>query len=201
MNNMLRVSSLVCGAVLVCAASVSAQGFGFGVKGGVNLADEVITGDNNPPPLDWRVGIVAGGFVRLPLAPWVGLQAEGLYAQKGAKLDVQGVNSTIQLDYAEIPVLLHVRFAHRYYVAGGPSMAFAVRAKARSSFSGAATEIDIMDEIKRFDFGVAMGGGVEFGSLVVDGRYTLGLTDIDKDTSDSTKTKNRAISITAGFRF
>ena len=80
-------------------------------------------------------------------------------------------------------------------------MAFALRARARATFNGFTTELDVMDQVNRFDFGVAMGGGVEFGSIVVDGRYTLGLTDIDKDKSDTVTTKNRTISVTAGFRF
>ena len=198
---MTRVCSLLCGAVLLCASPVSAQGFGVGVKGGVNIANQEVKGDAGGPSLDPRYGMVAGGFVALPLLPWVGLQAEGLYGRKGSKLDFQGVSSSIDLDYVEIPVLVKVRFARRYYAAGGPSMAFAVRAKTRTSFAGSAQELDVMDFINRFDFGVAMGGGVEFGRLVVDGRYTLGLTDIDKDKTDTVTTKNRVISVTAGFRF
>jgi hypothetical protein len=198
---MIRIWSLVCGTLLLCASPSFAQGFGFGVKGGVNIANQDVTGDSGAPAFDWRVGGVAGGFVTVPLLPWVSVQAEGLWTQKGAKLNFSGVDSSIILDYAEIPVLARVRFAHRYYGAAGPAMAFALRAKTRTSFAGTAQEMDILDEVKRFDFGVAMGGGVEFGSLVIDGRYTLGLTDIDKDKSDTTQTKNRAISLTAGFRF
>jgi len=198
---MSRITSLLCGALVLCAQPSFAQGFGFGAKGGVNIATEEVKGDDGAPSLDPRVGGVAGAFVRLPLLPSIDVQAEGLYAMKGAKLNFQGVDSSIQLDYAEIPVLVRFRFAHRYYAAGGPSMAFAVRARTRTSFGGVTEEIDVMDQVKRFDFGVAMGGGVEFGKLVVDGRYTLGLTDIDKDTSDTSTTKNRTISITAGFRF
>ena len=94
---------------------------------------------------------------------------------KGAKLNFQGVDSSIHLDYAELPVLVRVGFAHRYYAAGGPSMAFAMRARTRTSFGGVTEEIDVMDQIKRFDFGVAMGGGVEFGKLVVDGQWVFAL--------------------------
>jgi hypothetical protein len=199
MTTMLRLPSLVC-AILLCAAPSFAQGFAFGAKAGVNIANESISGDD-PPSLDPRIAPVAGAFVTLPLLPWVGLQVEGLYSMKGAKLDFQGIASTIELDYLEAPVLARIGFARKYYVAAGPSMAFAMRAKARSSYGGAAEEIDVLDQVKRFDFGVAMGGGVEFGSIVIDGRYTLGLTDIDKDTSDGTQTKNRTISLTAGFKF
>jgi hypothetical protein len=201
MHNRLRVASLACGAVLLLSSPSFAQGFGLGVKGGLNIATEEVKGDAGAPPFDPRYAAVAGAFVALPLSPWFGVQAEGLYSMKGAQLDFQGVKPSLQLDYAEVPVLAWVRFAHRYHVAGGPSMGFLLRAKARTSFSGSATEMDVKDQLKAFDFGVAMGGGVELGSLILDGRYTLGLTDIDKDKSDTVTTKNRAISVTAGFRF
>jgi len=198
---MIRIWSLVCGMVVICASPAFAQGFGLGVKGGVNIATQEIKGDDGGPSLDPRYGGVVGAFVTLPLLPWVGLQAEGLYSMKGTRFKSQGIEAALHLDYAEIPVLVKVRFAHRYYAAAGPSMAFAMRARTRTSFGGVTEEIDVMDQVKRFDFGVAMGGGVEFGSVVVDGRYTLGLTDIDKDKTDTSKTKNRTISLTAGFRF
>jgi len=200
MLKMIRVASLAGGVVLICAASASAQGLGFGVKGGVNISDQNLTGDN-APSMDMRYAGVGGAFVTLPLAPWFGVQAEGLYSMKGAKVDVQGVQSSIQIDYAEIPVLGWVRFASRYHVSGGPSMAFALRARTRSSFGGTTIEMDAIDQVNRFDFGVAMGGGVQLGQLILDGRYTLGLTDIDKDKTDNVQTKNRTISVTAGFRF
>jgi hypothetical protein len=88
-----------------------------------------------------------------------------------------------------------------YYAAGGPSIAFRLRALTRTKFGDATEEIDIADQVERLDFGVAAGGGVEFGSLVVDGRYTHGLKDIDKDKSDGVKITNRAVSLTVGFRF
>jgi len=198
---MSRIWSLACGAVLLCASPAFAQGIAFGVKGGVNVATQEIKGDAGSPSADWLTAGVVGGFVTLPIASWLDLQAEGLYATKGLRLNVSGIKSSLKLDYLEVPVLGRARFAHRYYAAAGPSMAVALRARARTTFNDFTTELDVMDQVKRFDFGVAMGGGVQFGSVVVDGRYTLGLTDIDKDKSDTVTTKNRAISLTAGFRF
>ena len=45
------------------------------------------------------------------------------------------------------------------------------------------------------------GGGIEVGAVVIDGRYTHGLRDIDKDKSYTVKVTNRTWSLTAGFRF
>jgi hypothetical protein len=197
----MRFSSLLCGALILCASPSFAQGLSFGVKGGVNISDIAVTGGANEPSFDPRFGIVAGGFVRLPVASWLAVQAEGLYSEKGARFKESGVEAKLILNYFEIPVLAHVRLAKVFYVEGGAAMAFRLQAKGRSRFSGSTEDVDISDQVETFDFGVAMGGGVELGRLILDGRYTLGISDADKDKTDSTKTKNRVLSATLGFRF
>ena len=198
---MMRIPSLLCGALLVCATPAFAQGLHVGVKGGLNVANQDVTDTGGGVSFDPRLGLVAGGFVTLPISSWLAVQAEGLYSEKGSRVNVAGGESKLIVNYFEVPVLGRVRLARIFYAAAGPSMAFRLQAKTRARFSGSTEEIDVSDQVERFDFGVAMGGGVELGPLVVDGRYTLGLTDIDKDTTDTSKVKNRVISLTAGFRF
>lgn len=198
----MRLPTLVCVAWLAAAVPSFAQGHHLGVKGGVNVATQNTSGDSGGPALDSRIGGVVGAFWTLPLASWLDVQAEGLYSMKGARLKFQGIESTFQLDYFEVPVLGRVLFGsghRRYYAAGGPSIAFRVRAKTRTALSGATEEIDVADQVERIDMGIAAGGGMEMGRLVIDGRYTYGLSDLDKDSSSTTK--NRAIAVTAGFRF
>ena len=198
---MIRLSSLVCGALLICASPSLAQGLDFGVKGGVNVANVDVSGDSNAPSFDPRIALVAGGFVRMPIASWLAVQAEGLYSEKGARFKEGGVDAKLILNYFEVPVLAHVRLAHLFYAEAGPSMSFLLQAKGRTRFGGSTEDIDIKDSVETFDFGVAMGGGVELGRLIIDGRYTLGLSDSDKDKTDTSKSKNRVISATLGFRF
>jgi len=192
--------------VLLSAAPLFAQIPRFGVKGGVNLASQPTTGDDDSDAgLKMSPGLVAGGFVTLPIASWLELQPEALYSVKGSRFDEDGITAKVLVDYLEVPVL--ARFSRRgagrngYYIAGGPVPAFRLRARTRTEFGGATEEIDIADQVETFDVGLAIGGGIELGSWVFDGRYTHGLLDIDKDKSDSVKVTNRTVSITAGFRF
>lgn len=213
MQMQMRVRMLVLGVLVFFAAfsigggTASAQGIDVGVKGGVNLAEAKIEGEGGSPPLDYRISGVAGVFFTLPLTSWLELQPEALYAMKGARYDVFDVKTTLALDYLEVPVLARYSIGRkgkglRYYVAGGPTFGIRLRARQRVDFGNDVTEdIDMTDEIKRADLGVAVGGGVEKGRLVFDGRYTYGLMDVDKDKTDKVKITNRAISITAGFRF
>ena len=81
-----------------------AQGVSGGVKGGVSFSTLSADSSENVD-LDSRTGIVAGAFVTWPIAEHVGLQLEGLYAQKGAAFDQSGVTGTTKLDYFEVPLL------------------------------------------------------------------------------------------------
>ena len=187
---------------LLCATSASAQGLAMGVKGGVNISSVDFDSPVGDTTLDWRVGAVVGGFVRFPLLSWVELQPEALYSSKGGKREDFGVSSSVLLDYLEVPVLARMPLGGRkYFAVAGPYVGVRLRARTRTEFSGSTEEVDISDVVERLDFGLAVGGGLEFGAIVLDGRYSFSLTDIDKDTSEEASAKNRAVSVTVGFRF
>lgn len=203
MRRMFR--SLVFASVVVigAAAPAAAQGFAIGVKGGVEVATQHTSGDGGGPSLDNRLGVVGGVFVTLPLVSRLDLEVDGLYAMKGAKLTSQGIDSTLQVDYFEVPVLARYRLGggHQFYVAAGPSMGVRLRARARTDFGGATEELDVADQVEPLDLGIAMGAGLTIKAIVIDGRYTLGRRDIDKDKTDASRTFNRAVALTAGVRF
>lgn len=196
--------ALLAALALSIASPAHAQWLNLGVKGGVDLATQQISGGASGPGPQSRVGVVAGVFETLPpLFSWLDFQAEGLYAAKGTKVTVDTITTTAEIDYLEVPVLARVKAVvggWRFYAAGGPSTAFRLRARTRSSFGGSTVEMDISSQVEPIDFGVAIGGGVERGRLVIDARYTLGLSDIDKDKTDATTTRNRALAVTVGYR-
>lgn len=194
---------LTCGAILAGTAPGAAQGLAFGAKGGVNLATLRFSGDEGPTR-DPLLGAVAGGFVVFPMTAGLGLQVEGLYAMKGVKTTDRGIEASLLLDYLEVPIL--ARFTRRgasrsYYLAGGPALGLRLRARTRADFGGVIEEIDVSDQVEPFDLGIAAGGGIEFGRLVIDGRYTFGVRDIDRDPAEAGSSRNRAITITAGWTF
>lgn len=201
----LRVSAIALIVVLVCAGPAFAQGLAKGVRGGVNLTTTVTTDDDGSAALDWQARPVLAGFVTWRVASWLQLQPEVIYALKGAKSEEFDISSKLLLDYVEVPLLARFSMGSlggkSLYVVAGPTFGLLVRAKTRADFGGATEELDVSDDVERFDLGIAVGGGIELGSIVVDGRYTHGLSDIDKDASDDAKVRNRAVSLTVGFRF
>jgi hypothetical protein len=204
-----EVAVVMCMVTMFAVPSVAraqGPGLGFGVKGGVNLATLHEDDAGQSTPFDFRTGIVAGGFVTWPFGSRFELQPEVLYTQAGAKAELGGGTLTQKLDYVDVPVLASYRLAggpqRHLSVFGGPAIGVRVRAKSNASVGGGGTfELDVSDQVKRTNLSVVGGLAYQRGRLIVDGRYSWGLSDIDKDTTDDIKITTRGISFLAGWKF
>jgi hypothetical protein len=198
----MRTCALAVAVVLASAAPSFGQGLSAGVKGGGSFTTVKFEGEPDATSGRWLPA--AGAFFVVPFAWGVSLQPEAVYAMKGARLRGPGAQPSLLLDYLEIPVLARVSMragGRTIFAVGGAAPAFCVRARTRTKFGSSTEEIDILDEVRRFDAGLVGGAGIEIGRLVVDGRYTFGLINVDKETSDIAHAQNRALTITAGWRF
>jgi hypothetical protein len=198
-----RIVLLVTLATISASTPAVAQGPEYGLKGGVNLA--TLSSDEDPSPdLTFRLGIVAGGYVRWKLGDRFDVQTEGLFSQQGASTSALGIDGKIKVDYIIVPLLARYRLSSSgqgLVVYGGPVPAARIRAQATAEFGGESVKTDISDGIETFDVGVAFGGAYEFGRWSIDGRYTLGLMSINADPDNQAKIKNRLISGLVGIRF
>jgi hypothetical protein len=203
MRTWIASASLLVLATFVAVPASAQEGISFGVKAGANIAStnvEAVGFDISP---DSRTGLVAGVFVFYPFREQIGLQVEGLFSQKGAKVNDLGIDVDLRLDYFEIPVL--GRFGVRasddatVHVVAGPAFAFKVNDSLDVSDFFGFDEIDI----KPYDVGLSVGGGVTFRNIVVDARYTHGLVNINDEAAldDFLEVKNRVFSITVGWQF
>jgi opacity protein-like surface antigen len=206
-----RISILVLAALALPAARAAAQGQQssdspdtYGVKAGVLWSNLDLTTPNSIISENQQLGFTAGVFGSTRLAGPLYLDIEALVTTKGTKYDFADFENELRLTYLELPVLARVRVlragAVTAYVSGGASFAFKLKEVQKEA--GEETSVD--DDVKKWDIGIAMGGGVSIGSFVVDARYTLGLIDIvDVDTAGFAEptAKNKAISVTFGYRF
>jgi hypothetical protein len=186
----------------------TAEGVGFGIKAGMNIAN--MHGDD-VPGLQSRVGFCGGGFVTLGLKDVFAIQPEILYTQKGVKWEVRLIppgpnDGTLKLDYIEIPFLFKLMSPVKGGVKGnlyvGSYFAINVNAKCRIETNVTTEEWDYGTFVKDTDFGIVLGGGADFslkkGEIVLDGRYTLGLTTTSEDGWDQ---KNKVVSFMLGYSF
>ena len=198
-------------ALLPCGTA--AQAVGGGVKGGLALGDvpnidEEVT-DVSGVSTDRRIGFAAGGFLTWRFESGLAIQPEVLYTQKGVKVTGSegGVSAEIRLktDFVDVPILARYTFGKvvRGYLFAGPSFDFKVSAKVEMQALGQSEEEEISDDVESFEFALVFGGGVELGPLLVEGRWSEGLTDLAKESDGEgpTDIKTRTILFLAGFRF
>lgn len=174
----LMVVSLV--VTLVLTNPVAAQ-IGFGIKGGLNVAN--LTGTDSEGFVR-KTGLVAGGFVKLNIAPNLAIQPEVLFTQKGSKGDIGfGATATFEMNYIEVPVLLRYSFPTPGdmdpFLFAGLAMAFIQTAEFTVEAGGQSASLDIANE-KSNDLGLVLGGGIELATgginLLVEVRVTSGLS-------------------------
>jgi hypothetical protein len=181
-------------ALLFVTATAHAQEFHGGVKGGANFA--TISGDD----FDETKTLTAGGFRR------IGIQPEFLYMMKGTKADDDDFSVELKLGYIEVPVLARISLAPGNgamdpHLLLGPAVSFNTSCKWDGREGGFRVEIDCseFEDARTVDFGVVVGGGVAIPlggfSLLLDGRYNLGLTSVFEDVDGN----NRTFSAMAGI--
>jgi len=153
---------------------------------------------------NFKTGFVVGGNLTYSVLNTYGVTGKLLYAQKGAELN----NTKSTLNYVEIPVVGRLFFnkegPFRPNLFAGPSFGFLTGVKSQSGSGERVTVNNYKDTYKTFDFGITGGLGLNYEiapetRILVDFRYTYGLSDISK--SNSSSVNNQVIGITAGVSF
>jgi hypothetical protein len=205
-------AALVVIALLVPSRAFAQPVLSAGVKGGVNIAnvDLTLTGLTISPKS--RAGLILGGFVAIDKDK-AGLVIEGLYSQLGTtfELSESGVTDKqeVRLHYVVFPVLGRVNLKaadgvtlHLYV---GPQFGFKTgfESKDTLTINGVTTTTTSHDDSdqKGYNIDLAFGGQVDFRKFLVDLRYALGLTNVNKNTGpEEPEVKNRTFSIMFGVR-
>ncbi|NNE43220.1 MAG: PorT family protein [Gemmatimonadetes bacterium] len=204
---MFRAMILLTALTLTVAVSGPAHamaGLHAGIKGGVNFTNQ--SSDVSASELaDSRQGMAIGGWVQVPVSPFLSIQPEAFFAMKGDGLELNNVKSTVQMDYVEIPVLVKFGFSPpaapaKPSVYAGPSLGINLAAKAVTEGGTSEGELDVKALTKSTDFGLVFGAGLEFGSVGLDVRYTRGLTNVNASESGES-VKNNVLSVLGSLRF
>ena len=167
------------------SASAQDQKIIFGVKGGLNLS--TITGDLNETKM--KVGFNVGATLDYAFTPELYLMTGLEYTTKGVKIDVEG-DPSLNAAYLQLPIHLGYKFEiaenSKIVVHGGPFVAYGINGKYKEKDPESRVEasVNTFDKMmKRFDFGLGLGAGVEIGKINIGLGYDFGLVnvaDIDK---------------------
>ena len=198
LRNFARVAAVVLG-VGASASPALAQsgdpGIGVGVKGG--LLFSTLDFGRNDDFLTNKTGFVGGLFIGGNRGGVLGVEADILYAVKGANTDSN--DESFDIHVLEIPVLLRLNAGTRsrsgisFYGLLGPAMGF----RLKSEFGG----IDIVDSTEGYDVSLVVGGGIEITRFLAEVRYNHGLRNISKNFSASDEIKTRSFAAMIGVRF
>lgn len=177
------------------AAAVSAQQ--VGVRAGANFANARYYYYGSELTTHSNIGAQLGLVAKWDIAPPLSLGAGLLYAQKGMKQDVFGVEWKTITDYLEIP--LELTYTHELssvdlYAKAGPYLGLALAAKTKSGDNSTKIDIGSDDNERAFtDLGLNVGVGVALDNIHVGLTYGLGLSDIAN--GNPTELKNRVVAI------
>jgi hypothetical protein len=181
----------------------------LGLKGGLNISNlSAKDADGSTVDFDSRTVFTGGAYLQAGLGSVLALQAEALYSPRGANDD--GAN--LDLTYFDLPLLVLIRVpagdsAIWPILYAGPVLSFETKCRLKGE-EGASLDCgsgaDGLFRTKNTDVGVTFGGGFEvfMGSytLQLDGRYNLGLVDIDVTTGGAAGSlKNRTWSFYVGL--
>lgn len=160
----------------------------LGGVGGLNFADLETSGE---PEVSTRTVFGIGAVLEIGLSRNFILHMEPMYIQKGGRVEAgEDVTSDpggrIKSSFAEIPIFLKVTHGSRIrpYAMVGPSIGYLLSSHIELDAFGLAFEGDMKEVTNRIDFGLGFGGGIAIPmgifSVFLEGRYTVGLTNLQK---------------------
>tara|TARA_R110002167_G_scaffold108803_1_gene277698 strand:- start:4590 stop:5147 length:558 start_codon:yes stop_codon:yes gene_type:complete len=185
----MKKSSLFVIMLFVCTL-VGAQDFGFGVKGGVNIAS--IGGNTYAGlgSLGSRVSFHIGGLVQIPLTDKLSVQPELLYSSQGSNWSYSDVGN-IKLDYVNIPVMGKYAIIKGLSAEAGPLVGYLI-----------STNSENKEDFKNLDVAIAIGASYKMGNnLFFSLRYNKGIMNVNGVSDLNVKNVNNVFQLTAGYMF
>ncbi len=174
-------------------SSSGAEGLGIQVIGGPIFSNlDAATGFDTKQKAGFLVGIGLGGN----RGGRVGVEGDILYGKRSA--EVNGLN--FDTNIVHVPVMLKVNIGSTgtngfsVFGLGGGFFDW--------QFSSSLAGIDLTEDTNGFEAGVALGGGVEYLRLSVQGRYLKGLREIDRtfNVANAVASKSKAFAVLFALR-
>lgn len=191
---------IILAAFLVVGSTAYAQPR-FGIRGGLSLASSSFNSKEDLKASSVN-GFNAGILFETSLFPFVSLQPEVLFDQRGSKLDLGGgVESTLRTNYATIPLFFKVSVpitsSFKANLHAGPYAGIALGGTAEVSVNGTKDSRNVLvvnsydkeeaskPQVSLVDYGAIAGVGLSYDvianlAVFLDVRYALGFAEVQK---------------------
>ena len=210
-------------ALTMATGKLSAQR--FGLKGGLNFSNMLVKDDNTTlsDNYDMKLGYHIGATVEFSLSKMFSFEAGLLLATKGYKADYDilinnisgNVKSEMNFLYLDIPLTAKAAYdlgGAKIYGVLGPYLGIGLSGHAKTELSDkGVTETheediewgDSRNEVKRLDYGLTIGAGVEINSFDIGISYGLGFANAanDNDNDNGITAKHRVLCLSVGYKF
>jgi hypothetical protein len=180
--------SLFVSLTLLSAIVMAQDRTNIGIKAGLNVADVSVQPQNFDKGS--RLGFHGGLLAHIHLSPEWGVQPEVLYSNQG--FEDRTNNSEWKLNYLNVPVMVQYMFDNGFRIQAGPQVGFLLDAKVKDA--NEVGHLDVSQDLKKVDAGVGLGlGYLSYSGLGIEGRYNLGLTNIN--AVGTNELKNRVFQV------
>jgi opacity protein-like surface antigen len=136
-----------------------------------------------------RVGFTAGLEGEIYATNWLGIALGLNYAQQGWKFgDVK-----CKYDYLNVPLVADFYVARGLALKTGVQLGFLMNAKW--------DDLNVKDDCNKTNFSIPIGISYEFSNVVLDLRYNVALSKVNKNATDNYKFRSDLVQITIGYKF
>lgn len=176
-----------------------------GIKGGLNVSNlylDDVTDENA------RMGTHIGLFAQFSSEGIAGFQTELLFSTKGSVAQYSGsIDQEVKynFNYIDLPLLAVLKVGETVEIHAGGYASYLLSANVsyEGDLGNGSDEID-KDNLKSYDYGLALGVGINVGMVQIGARYNYGLVEIADSNSARTllgDSKNSCAQLFAAFAF
>lgn len=147
---------------------------------------------------------------RFSLAAGLNYTAQGGRWKDFRRPDFEIKKTQIILGYVNLPVVANFYLFEGFAVKAGVQLGYLTNANMQSTFVNKGAGIhdedkhdeSLMDDCRKWDLSIPIGLSYELSDeLVIDARYHLGLTRLNKENDADGNARNRSLLVTVGYRF
>jgi hypothetical protein len=201
------MKALACALCLLFAAGIGYSQAGFGAKVGYNYSNVTVDASDLDIDTEGKSDLSIGLFFELPVTQAFIIQPELTYMGRGYKIAGNSLvaDGTYNVAYVDVGALAKLRFGDDvgFYLGAGPFFSYAVAGQIKNDQNEVDIDFDV-DNYNRSDFTLATAIGVELGNrdalrFFIDGRYLIGLSDLDDGDPVTFSRNNRVFGVNGGI--
>jgi len=193
MKKMMMIVAFVAATVSASAQNINREVGAFTLQPKVGLTIGSFSGEyitvGGKVDTKKRVGFIAGVEGEYYATNWLGIALGLNYAQQGWKFN----DVKCKYDYLNVPLIADFYVARGLALKTGVQLGFLMNAKW--------DDLNFKDDSNKTNFSIPIGISYEFSNVVLDLRYNVALSKVNKNATDNYKFRSDLVQFTLGYKF